>query len=190
MANAIILHGKPNKEEYYDSKRLSSSNEHWLPWLRKQLILKDIKADTPEVPKAYDPDWDTWRREVERYEIGPETILIGHSCGAGFWIKYLSLHPELRVGKVILVAPWMDPDGDETKGLFDGYTLDTSLAERTAGLIIFHSDNDKGNVHKTVAQLRQNIDGVQYREFHKYGHFCYEDMGTIEFPVLLELALM
>lgn len=186
MANAIILHGKPTKDEYYNSKTLTESKKQWLPWLQKQLMIRDIKADTPEMPRAYDPDWDNWCREVERYDIGPDTILIGHSCGGGFWVKYLSLHKELKVGKVILVAPWIDPDGDETKGFFEGFTPDPKLAERTKGLVIFHSDNDMGNVQKSVAEIRQNIENVKYREFHKYGHFCYEEMGTHEFPELLK----
>lgn len=104
MKNAIILHGKPSQKEYYDSKIPSSSNKHWIPWLQKQLIVNDIKADTPDVPHAHDPQWDLWVKEVERFEIGPETILVGHSCGAGFWIKYLSLNKTLKVGKVILVG--------------------------------------------------------------------------------------
>ncbi len=102
----------PSRDEYYDPKRASQSNEHWLPWLQRQLLLQDILAYTPEMPKSYDPDWPVWVREFERYDIGPETILVGHSCGAGFLVKYLSLHPELTVGKVVLVAPWMDPDHD------------------------------------------------------------------------------
>ncbi len=188
MTNAIILHGKPSKEEYFDPSLPNESNRNWLPWLQKQLILRNIKADTPEVPSAFDPKWDVWCKEVERYQIGPETILIGHSCGGGFWIKYLSLHPKLRVGKVILVAPWIDPDGDETNGFFDNFTIDNKIAERTKGLVIFHSDNDMGNVHKSVAILKESLENVQYREFHKYGHFCYEDMGTDEFPELAEEA--
>lgn len=186
MTNAIILHGKPSEEEYFNPTLPNESNRNWLPWLQKQLLIKGVKADTPEMPRAYDPDWETWCQEVERFEIGPETILAGHSCGGGFWVKYLSLHKDLRVGKVILVAPWMDPDSDETKGFFENYTIDKHLVARTKDLTIFHSDNDMGNVHKTVAMLRQNLEGVRYQEFHKYGHFCDEDMGTQEFPELLK----
>jgi len=189
MTNAIILHGMPNKEDYYDPKMPSNSNLGWLPWLQSQLLKKDIKADTPEVPNSYWPQWDTWVREVERFDIGPETTLVGHSCGAGFWVKYLSQRKDLKVGKVILVAPWMDPDGDETDNFFENFKIDPKLASRTRGLIIFHSDNDMGNVHKTVAKLRQEIEGIEYKEFHNYGHFCYEDMNTQEFPELLEECL-
>jgi predicted alpha/beta hydrolase family esterase len=190
MKNAIILHGMPGKDdEYYNPKIPSSSNKHWLPWLQKQLIVNDIKADTPEVPHAYEPEYNVWVKEAERFEIGPETILVGHSLGGGFWVKYLSLNKNLKVGKVILVAPWIDPDGDETRGFFDDYKIDADLAKRTNGLIIFNSDNDMGNVLKSVATIRGTIKDTGYREFHKYGHFCYGDMQTDQFPELLEECL-
>lgn len=188
MTNAVILHGMPSRDEYYDPARPSESNGSWLPWLQRQLQLRDIKADTPEVPHSYKPDWQTWCREVERYEITPSTLLVGHSCGGGFWVRYLSEHPELRVGWVVLVAPWLDPQGDETGGFFE-FTIDPELAGRTAGITVFHSDNDMGNVHTSVAQLCDTIKGLTYREFHGYGHFTRESMKTEQFPELRDELL-
>lgn len=185
MKNAIILHGMPSREEYYDPDMPSMSNAHWLPWLQKQLLAEDIAAVTPEIPDCFDPVWEDWVREVERYDITPDTILVGHSNGGGFWVRYLSEHMELKVGKVVLVAPWLDPDKDETRGFFD-FTIDPGVAARTQGMIIFHSDNDMGNVQKSVAVLRENIRGVGYREFHGYGHFTVNGMGRTDFPELLE----
>jgi predicted alpha/beta hydrolase family esterase len=176
----------PSKEEYYSPKVPVGSNKHWIPWLQKQLIIRDIKADAPNMPLAFDPQWDLWVKEVERFEIGPETILVGHSCGGGFWVKYLSLNKKLKVGKVVLVAPWLDPDGDETRGFFSGYKLDPGLVKRTKGVTIFNSDNDMGNVLKSVAEIRQVIKNVNYQEFSGYGHFTLNDMKTDEFPELLE----
>lgn len=186
--NAIILHGKPSREEYYAPDTPSLSNGHWLPWLQNRLLINDIAAATPEVPLAFDPQWDVWVREVERFDITPQTLLVGHSCGGGFWLRYLSERPGLKVGQIILVAPWLDPDGDETGGFFD-FELDPRLARRTAGLTVFNSDNDMGNVHKSVAIIRDQVADVRYREFHKHGHFTLEGMGTVEFPELLEACL-
>ena len=186
--NAIILHGKPTRDEYYDPANPSESNSHWLPWLQKRLLMHDVPAATPEVPLSFDPQWKAWVREIERFDITPQTALVGHSCGGGFWVRYLSEHPELQVGKVVLVAPWLDPDGDET-GDFFHFDIDPALVARTAGITIFNSDNDMGNVHKSVATLRGRIEGVQYREFHGMGHFVMESMGTTEFPALLEELL-
>jgi uncharacterized protein len=186
MKNAIILHGMPSRKEYYSLKKPTLSNAHWFPWLQKQLYARDIKADTPEVPHSYDPQWELWVREVERFEIDENTTLIGHSCGAGFWVKYLSIHKELKVGKVILVAPWIDPDNDEARDFFMHFKIDVDMVKRTKGITIFNSDNDMGNVHKTVALLREQIKDIEYQEFRKYGHFTLDHMKTDKFPELLK----
>lgn len=190
MKNAIILHGGPSKEEYYDPKTPSESNAHWIPWLQGQLLKHDIPTATPEIPYSYDRNWEVWNREVERFEITPETVLVGHSTGAGFFVKYLSIHPEMSVGKVALVAPWLDPYKEHTKNFFDDFEIDSQLVRRTKGITIFNSDNDQDSVHKSVEIIREKIKGVAYKEFHNYGHFCFEDMKTTEFPELLNEALM
>ncbi|HEV7454266.1 MAG TPA: alpha/beta hydrolase [Candidatus Saccharimonadales bacterium] len=186
MKNAIILHGCPSKQEYYDPATPSESNSHWLPWLQKQLIVKDILAVTPEVPFAFDRNWAVWQKEVERFDMGPDTKLVGHSTGAGFWIKYLSIHPELKVNKVVLVAPWLDPFQEHTKNFFDDFKIDKGLVSRTAGVTVFYSDDDQADILKTVDIVREQVTSIKFKEFHGYKHFCFGDMKTIEFPELLE----
>lgn len=189
MKNAIILHGGPSKEEYYDPEMPSMSNAHWIPWLQGQLLKYEISTATPEVPHSFDRNWKVWSCEVERFEIGPETILVGHSTGAGFFVKYLSIHKELKVGKVILVAPWLDPDREHTKNFFDDFEIDPDLVSRTAGITIFSSDNDQASVLKTVRILRDKVKNIQYREFPGYGHFCIGDLKSTKFPELLTTVL-
>lgn len=185
MRNAIILHGKPSKNEYYNLEYQSPSNMHWLPWLQRQLLLKDILAQTPEMPTPYEPNYDNWCEVFEQFGKDEKTVLVGHSCGGGFLVRWLSEHPNVKVGKVVLVAPWIDPDRNDTTDFFD-FTIDASLAGRTAGVIIFNSDNDYPGVLESVHILRESIEGVRYREFHNYGHFCYKDLKTDAFPELLE----
>lgn len=189
MKNAIILHGGPGKEEYYDPKEPSMSNAHWIPWLQGQLLKHDIAAATPEIPHSFNRHWPTWNKEVERFEITPETILVGHSTGAGFFIKYLCIHPKIHVGKVVLIAPFLDPFQKHAKSFFQDFDIDPDVVSRTHGITIFNSDNDQDDIHKTVEVLRGKIKGVRYKEFHNYGHFLYEHMKAIEFPELLNEAL-
>lgn len=189
MKNAVILHGGPSKAEYYDPDIPSESNCHWLPWLQSQLLKHDIPAATPEVPWAFDRNWQVWCREVERFDITPETILVGHSTGGGFFIKYLSIHPELTVGKVVLVAPWLDPEAKHTKNFFDDFDIDPAFPARTAGVTVFNSTNDQHDIHMTVDILKDGVSGITYRDFKDYGHFCYSDMKTTKFPELLEEVL-
>jgi predicted alpha/beta hydrolase family esterase len=190
VKNAVILHGRPDRTEYFDPAAPSMSNAHWLPWLQGQLLKADIDAATPEVPHSYDLNWKTWQREVERFDIGPQTILVGHSTGGGFLVKYLSIKKELSVGKVVLVAPWLDPFQEHVPDFFNDFEIAPDLVQRTAGLTIFHSDNDQKGVQGSVDILREKLDRLKYREFHNHGHFCSEDLKTTEFPELLAEVLM
>jgi predicted alpha/beta hydrolase family esterase len=124
--NAIILHGRSDKEDYYEPTFPSSSNAHWLPWLQKQLIVSDIAAQTPDVPLSYEPKYEIWCREFERQDIGPDTILVGHSCGGGFLVRWLSEHKDIKVASVVLVAPWLDPLNELKDDFFD-FEIDSEL---------------------------------------------------------------
>ncbi len=185
MKSAIIIHGMPDKEEYYSAEFPACSNYHWLPWLQKQLIMKDIKTDTPEMPHAYLPVYEVWKKEFERFDITPETVLVGHSCGGGFLVRWLSEHTEVTVGKVVLVAPYLDPENYIGNGFFD-FEIDPQLASRTQGLILFHSTNDEDYIQKSVAKISVEIQNLKYVEFQNYGHFCVGDMKSEAFTDLLE----
>lgn len=189
MKNAIILHGRPGREDYYNSNTSSSSNYHWIPWLQKQLIINDIKADTPEVPYSYAPQYDLWVKEVERFEIGPQTILVGHSAGGGFWFRWLSENKNVKVGKVVLVAPSYGLSKNWEGLDFFKYKIDADLVKRTKGLVIFYSDDDKQTTIDSVQKYMHDVLGIEVRKFHGYGHFTHEDMKTSEFPELLEECL-
>jgi hypothetical protein len=190
MKNAIILHGTCDEEEYYSPEYPSASNFHWLPWLSKQLLIKDIHAVTPEMPHGYMPDYAVWKREFERFDITPETILVGHSCGGGFLVRWLSENTDRQVGKVVLVAPWLDPN--KTKGednnFFD-FVIDPELVSRTQGVTVFNSDDDMQAVQVSVKQIVDIITDVKLVEFQEKGHFCFSDLGGEAFPELLEEAL-
>lgn len=188
MKNAIILHGRPSKQEYFDPSLPSASNDHWYPWLQKQLLLQHIKADTPEVINAYAPTWDVWVKEVERFDITTESILIGHSTGGGFWVRYLSEHPEVYVDTVVLVAPWLNVKHEESLTFFD-FDLDPGIVIRSKKFIIFVSDSDAQDIKNSIGFLKDKLPEASFKDFHNYGHFCYEDLQTDAFPELLRAVL-
>jgi predicted alpha/beta hydrolase family esterase len=181
--NALILHGKPGEQEWYDPTVPSPSNHHWLPWLAKQLIVRDVPAHTPEMPLAFAPDYPAWRREFERYDVTPRTLFAAHSCGAGFLLRWLSDNPGVTVGRVVLVAPWLDPTGRRAPEFFD-FVLDPRVASRTGGLTVLHSDDDSGEVQQSVRIVLGSVPGARHRSFHGYGHFA-----RTAFPELLDALI-
>lgn len=188
MRNAILLHGFFAEKLYYDEQYPSASNSHWFPWLQKQLLIHEIKADTPEVARMFEMNWDNWVKEVERFEISAETTIVGHSMGGGFWLRYLSQHPTVQVDKVVLVAPWLNPRRSKDSSFFD-FQLDSSLIERTNQLIVLASDDDNDEVKESIELIRQIYPTLQYKEFHAYGHFTFGSMKTEAFPELRDVIL-
>lgn len=188
MKRAVIIHGMPSKEGYYNANRESQSNSHWLPWLQQQLCVRDILAQTPEMPRPYAPDYIAWRREFERYIVDNETILVGHSCGGGFLLRWLSENTNIKVGKVVLVAPWLDPDREH--GDLYQFELPRDLCERTAhGIDLLYSRSDDTAMLTTMRLVQGAVEGVRYYDFPAHQHFTFNDMRTVEFPELLEICL-
>jgi len=186
MKTAIILHGMPGEKSYLDAARDAQSNSHWLPWLQQQLIANGILAQTPELPHPYKPAYEEWKRVFEQFPVDENTMLVGHSCGAGFLVRWLSEN-KIRAGKVALVAPWMDPHG-ELDGFFD-FEIDSEAIGRTAGVTIFISEDDDAEMHEAVARIEKAWPRVRVIRMQGKGHFTLGDMGTREFPELKEALL-
>lgn len=149
----------------------SPSNASWFPWIQKQLLLNGVLAQTPEMPQPWDPNYEAWSNEFVRFDIKPDTILVGHSCGVGFLLRWLSEHNNINVGKVVLVAPWIDPDGTGGTGDFFKFKIDPMLSERTTSISIFSSDNDFPSAQTSTTIIRKTIHGLVCREFNGFGHF-------------------
>ncbi|HVO86502.1 MAG TPA: alpha/beta hydrolase [Candidatus Binatia bacterium] len=185
--NAIILHGKPSKERFFDPNFPASSNYYWLPWLQKQLIVNGIPTAAPEVPNNYVADYQTWLKEFERYDVSSDTILVGHSCGGGFMLRWLSENKDIKAYKVVLAAPWLNPKNLEETGDFFDFELDPSLMDRIKSLAILYADDDEESIADTITVLKDKLTGAKFRLLPGYGHF-YDDR-RMQFPELLEEIL-
>jgi len=190
MNNAILVHGWAHKGEYLNPKYPTSSNSHWFPWLSKQLMIREIHTVAVEMPTSYYPEYDKWKKEFERYDISPKTVLVGHSCGGGFLVRWLSENKNIEINKLILVAPWigLDPDQPFDESFFD-FDWDTSLFTRVNDLIMFSSTNDVSEIKKSEEIIKNKLTGLKIIELENKGHFTLHGMGTVEFPELLEACL-
>ncbi len=184
--NAILVPGRPDKEEHYDPSRPSNSEDHWYSWLKRQLILRDIHAVSIEPPFPFRPRYDEWKKEFERFELEPDTILVGHSAGGGFLVRYLSEQKGLQVGKVALVAPGMNPDNNPVSdtAYFFKFEIDSDFSSRTKGTSVFISSDDEASVVRTVEILKDNVKGLDIHQYTDKGHFTSGELSK-SFPELL-----
>ena len=177
----------PSKEGYYNSKGDSESNSHWLPWLQHELLIKDILTQTPEMPSPFEPDYNLWKSVLDQFILNEDTILIGHSCGAGFILRYLSEN-NIKVGKIFLIAPWIDPTHKEAPKMFE-FEIDSNLQSKTGEITVFLSNDDDNQIIDSVNIIKSKLNMTKILEFSSKGHFCLKDMNTREFPELLEEIL-
>ena len=188
MNRAIIIHGMPSKEQYYNLSKDSQSNCHWLPWLQQQLCAHDILTQTPEMPQPYSPNYEAWKEEFERLSPDESTLLVGHSCGGGFIIRWLSENPDIIIGKLVLVAPWLGIEGDYP-AMFKFSIRRDIVKQCKGGIEDFYSTNDGIHMQLTLSYMKEHLSEVRYHEFVNYGHFTFGDMKTREFPELLKICL-
>lgn len=188
MKNVIIVHGQPNKENYYDPQLGVSSNFAWIPWVQKQLLIRDIMPNVPEMPHAHAPEYTSWKREFERFDVTPDTMLVGHSMGGGFLVRWLTENPDAKPARVVLVAPSLDPLRTNETG-FCEFDIDPTITDRTH-LVVMTSDNDSANAETTVSMIREALPQVDIRMFKGYGHFIpNHSLGKETLEELVDIIL-
>lgn len=184
MKNAVIIHGICDKEEYFSDKYPSLSNSHWLPWIQKQLLIRDIHTQTPEMPNPVTPNYSDWKREFEKQPVDPNTILIGHSCGAGFLVRWLSEHTT-KISHLVLVAPWLDPDREVTTDFFN---FELNLANKAEKVSLLYSTDDMKSVLKSVEVIKKSDAKLSEYKFTNRGHFTLDELGTEKFTELVQIV--
>jgi len=178
----IIIHGCPSTSED------PTYNKHWIPWTKKQLIASGIGTETPIMPSPWQPDYNKFKSEFEKLNVDENTILVGHSCGCAFLVRWLG-ETKTKIFKLILVAPWkVNDEGDSFREKFYTYGIDKTISERATKIIMFTAD-DEDPEGKESLKIFHNALGGEIIELKNRGHYTQGDMGTEEFPELLEKIL-
>ena len=185
MLNAIIVHGCSDQEEYTSTAYPSPSNLWFIPWLQKQLLLKDVLTQTPEMPTPFRAEYDEWKKVIEQFRINNSTILVGHSCGAGFLLKWLG-ETEIKIRKLVLVAPWLDL-GNTTNALLN-FQLNSNVVTKAHEIHLLISDDDfSENVKESAEHIINTLTGIHIHRFKNKGHFV--GIENIEQLELLQICL-
>jgi predicted alpha/beta hydrolase family esterase len=187
--NCIVIHGCPSNVEKAMDPATRTYDKHWIPWIKERLMERGINTDTPLMPNPWAPDYTAFKQEFEKYPVGEETILIGHSCGTRFLVRWLN-ETKQHVKKLIMVAPWIDGRGtDGIKKAFYDFALDDSLPSQIGEIVVFTADDEEEDGKRATRIYKEKFPRIKVIELHGRGHYTMEDMGTVEFPELLEEVL-
>lgn len=186
--NCIIIHGCPSNVEKAMNPETRTYDKHWIPWLKKELTAREIETETPLMPSPWEPDYEKFKTEFEKYEVWENTILIGHSCGSAFLVRWPG-ETKRKIFKLILVAPWKIPDrDDDTRKSFYTYPIDETTKNRITKIIMFTADNEEDEGKESLKIFHEALGG-EVIEIKGRGHYTMDDMKTEEFPELLEAIL-
>jgi len=186
--NCIIIHGCPSDAEKAMNPETRSYDKHWIPWIKGQLAKRGIKTDAPLMPTPWEPDYEKFKKEFEKYEVTENTILISHSCGGAFLVRWLG-ETKRKIFKLILVAPWKIPDNDDVfRRAFYEYPIDETIKSRAGEVIMFTADDEEDEGKESLKIFHRALGG-EIIALKGHGHYTMSDMGMGEFPELLEAVL-
>ena len=180
MKNYVIVHGS-----------FGNSNEHYLPWLKKQLEKQGevICLDFP-VGVNYQC-YENWSKLLDKYKnkINEETVFIGRSIGPVFSIKYI-LENNLHIDKLVSVSG------------FNKYSVDGGDYDRVnESMFVEDLKKFKNHCNKTYSIISENDPYVKIealKDFSKQisdktinikngGHFNTDSGYGEKFESLLDL---
>jgi len=184
----IIIHGCPSNLEKSMDPEKRTYDKHWIPWLKEKLEEKEITVYAPLMPEPWAPIYENWKKEFNKLEFDEDSVLIGHSCGCAFLVRWLG-ETKKKIKKLILVAPWKIPDEDKLlRKDFYVYEINKEIPSFVDEIVMFTADDEELDGKKSLEIYRKSLGG-KIIELSGRGHYTQGDMGTQEFPELLEEVL-
>lgn len=188
----VVIHGGDtfeNQEAYLnflknyeiDIERYKISKDDWKPDLRRKLR-SDYEVILPIMPNktnARFEEWKIWFEKIIPF-LNEEIILIGHSLGASFLVKYLSennLPNKLKA--VFLVSGVFDTDTDGYS--LQSFSLPEKLDLQTENIYFYHSKDDPVVPFSALENFAQIFPKAHTRIFEDRKHINQE-----EFPELVQ----
>lgn len=185
----IIIHGCPSNAEKAMNPEKRTYDKHWIPWVKNYLIAQNINTVAPLMPSPWKPNYKKFKAEFEKYSVDKNTILIGHSCGCAFLVRWLG-ETKTKIFKLFLIAPWKIPQKERRGKDLDFYTypIDLKIKTKVNQIVIFTADNEENNGKRSLKIFHEALGGEVIR-LKGRGHYCFANMKTEEFPELIEKVL-
>jgi len=190
ISNVIIIHGSNlTKKESESNKNGPENLRHWKLWLENKLKEKGIKVSNELYPRDWAPKYSDWKNKFEKINVNENSILIGHSAGGAFLVRWLS-ETKTKIKKLILVSP--GKSGKQSReilvDLYGNKTIKNIGKYIKNQIVIFTSDNDILKHIEGAEEYKKELP-AKIVNLKNHGHFTIQDIGTEEFPELLNEIL-
>jgi hypothetical protein len=139
----------------------------------------------PQMPNESEPDYEPWKMQIkqELAALKGEVILIGHSLGSSFLLKYLS---EEKIenpitGIILLATPYWGGDGWRYEE-YESVTLPEGFASKLpsgAPIFLHHSRDDSVVPFAHLALYAEKLPQATIRKFDGRGHQFNNDLAEV-----------
>ncbi len=156
----------------------------WVDWLAEQTKW-EFEVFHPAMPNKYNANykaWKIWFEKIFPFLNDEDTILIGHSLGGMFMMKYLTEEwfPK-QISKLYLIS---SVSNNKIEYLWD-FEVDLKkisiLQDLSKKIVIYHSTDDSEVPYTNSLEIHANLPKAELIPFSDRGHFRQR-----EFPELLE----
>jgi predicted alpha/beta hydrolase family esterase len=139
----------------------------------------------PKMPGESDPDYEPWKVQIKKElaALEGEVILIGHSLGSSFLLKYLSEEKLEKsiVGIFLMATPYWGGDGWQYEG-YEAIALPEDFALKMpsgAPIFLYHSRDDEIVPFAHLALYAEKLPQATIREFNRRGHQFNNDLSEV-----------
>jgi hypothetical protein len=144
----------------------------------------------PQMPNESDPDYEPWKVQIKKElaALGGEVILIGHSLGSSFLLKYVAEEKiEKTIAGIFLMAtPYWGGNGWKYEG-YETIALPEDFASKVpsgAPIFLYHSRDDEIVPFAHLALYADKLPQATIREFdgreHQFNNDLFEVVGDIK----------
>ena len=183
MKKAVLLHGTDG-----------SPNDHWFPWLKKELEENEYQVFAPTLPENHTPNRDVYEAFLKNsgWDFS-DNLLVGHSSGTTTILNLLmadwfpSVKASVLVGtflneKLLNKQEWYTP-GQFDRLFVREFDIE-KIKSKCPEFIFVHGDNDHACDYNDAKEFCQQLDGDFITI--KNGAHLSGSSGITEIPEIIE----
>lgn len=188
----VVIHGgdyqRPYEEFLADLRAMEvepndfkANNKDWKIRLQERLG-NDFEVFNPRMPNQFYATYEVWKIWFEKLIpfLSDGVILIGHSLGSIFLVKYLSenMFPKKIGGLFLVAAPYMKSKTDKAGGF--GFGDDLSLIpKQVKNIHLYHSTDDPIVEYHDVELFKNDLPNAKVMTFKDREHLWQEEFPEI-----------
>ena len=191
----VIIHGGDTFETYdqylnflrnyeIDIERYKNSKDDWKPWLRNKLG-EEYEVIIPTMPNRTNARFEEWKLWFEKITpfLTDGVILIGHSLGSSFLVKYLSENKfPKKINGVFLVSGVFDVDSEGYSLI--SFSLPEKLDLQTDNVYLYHSKDDPVVPFSALEKFKEVLPNANFRVFTDRKHINQEEVPELAHDIL------